>query len=67
MRYIVAGYVFVLGLLFLYAVQLVWRRHRLTRLVARVADAAGTDAADATASVPDPAVVTAPIMAEREL
>ena len=31
MRYVVAGYVFVLGLLFLYAVQLVWRRRRLTR------------------------------------
>ncbi len=36
MRYIVAGYVVILGLLFLYTVQLVWRRRRLTRAVARV-------------------------------
>jgi len=41
MRYIVAGYVVILGLLFLYAVQIVWRRRRLTRAVARVV-AAGT-------------------------
>ena len=41
MRYIVAGYVVILGLLFLYAVQLVWRRRRLARAVARVV-AAGT-------------------------
>jgi hypothetical protein len=39
MRYIIAGYIFVLGLLFLYAVQLVWRRRRLSRAVARVAAA----------------------------
>jgi hypothetical protein len=36
MRYVIAGYVFVLATLFLYAVQLVWRRRRLTRAVARV-------------------------------
>ncbi len=36
MGYVVAGYVFVLGALFLYAVQLVWRRRRLDRAVARV-------------------------------
>ena len=36
MRYIVAGYVVILGLLFLYAVQIVWRRRRLARAVARV-------------------------------
>ena len=36
MRYVIAGYVFVLGILFLYAVQLAWRRRRLTRAVARV-------------------------------
>ncbi len=36
MRYVVAGYVAVLGILFLYAVQLVWRRRRLTRLAMRV-------------------------------
>ena len=29
MNYVVAGYVFVLGILFLYAVQLAWRRRRL--------------------------------------
>jgi len=47
MRYIVAGYVVILGLLFLYAVQLVWRRRRLARAVVRVV-AAGT-AHDGTA------------------
>ena len=36
MRYIIAGYVFVLAVLALYAVQLVWRRRRLSRAVARV-------------------------------
>ena len=36
MRYIIAGYVFVLTLLFLYAVSLAWRRRRLARAVARV-------------------------------
>jgi hypothetical protein len=35
MRYVVAGYVVILTVLFLYAVQLVWRRRRLTRAVAR--------------------------------
>ena len=35
MRYVVAGYVFVLAVLFLYAVQLLWRRRRLARTVAR--------------------------------
>lgn len=43
MKYVVAGYTVVLGILFLYAVQLTWRRRRLARLVARV-EAAGTDA-----------------------
>jgi hypothetical protein len=37
MRYIVAGYVVILTLLFLYAVQLIWRRRRLIRAVTRVA------------------------------
>ncbi|HEY4929743.1 MAG TPA: hypothetical protein VIH95_11380 [Acidimicrobiales bacterium] len=37
MRYIIAGYMFVLGVLALYAIQLAWRRRRLTRAVARVA------------------------------
>ena len=36
MRYVVAGYVVVLGILFLYAVQLAWRRRRLTRIAMRV-------------------------------
>jgi len=37
MRYIIAGYVFVLAVLALYAVQLLWRRRRLSLTVARVA------------------------------
>ncbi|MGA2835187.1 MAG: hypothetical protein ABSF84_01190 [Acidimicrobiales bacterium] len=40
MRYVIAGYVIVLGILFLYAVQLVWRRRRLTRTAARIASSA---------------------------
>jgi hypothetical protein len=36
MRYVVAGYVVVLGILFLYAVQLLWRRRRLTRTALRI-------------------------------
>ena len=36
MRYVVAGYIVILTVLALYAVQLVWRRHRLERAVARV-------------------------------
>ncbi len=36
MRYVIAGYVVVLSILFLYGVQLVWRRRRLTRAVERV-------------------------------
>ncbi len=36
MGYVVAGYVIVLSLLFLYGVQLVWRRSRLTRAVERL-------------------------------
>lgn len=49
MRYIVAGYVVILGLLFLYAVQIVWRRRRLARAVARVVAATAHDGADAVA------------------
>jgi hypothetical protein len=37
MRYVIAGYVIVLSLLFLYGVQLMWRRRKLTRAVARIA------------------------------
>jgi uncharacterized membrane protein YadS len=36
MRYVVAGYVIVLTLLFLYGAQLVWRQRRLIRAAARV-------------------------------
>ena len=46
MRYVIAGYVMVLTILFLYGAQLVWRRRRLDRAVARVVAAAtGGDAA----------------------
>ncbi|MGD0311178.1 MAG: hypothetical protein ABSC90_01850 [Acidimicrobiales bacterium] len=41
MGYVVAGYVIVLGILFLYGAQLAWRRRRLTRAVARVTGASG--------------------------
>ncbi len=44
MGYVQAGYSIVLGILFLYGLQLVWRRRRLNRAVARVV------AADAGAS-----------------
>ena len=37
MRYVVGGYVFILVVLLLYAVQLVWRRRRLARAVSQVA------------------------------
>ena len=47
MRYVVAGYCVVLGALFLYAVQLVWRRRRLTALVARVEASEAAEAAEA--------------------
>jgi hypothetical protein len=36
MGYVQAGYSIVLGILFLYGLQLVWRRRRLNRAVARV-------------------------------
>ncbi len=39
MGYVQAGYSIVLGLLFLYGMQLLWRRRRLNRAVARVAAA----------------------------
>jgi hypothetical protein len=47
-NYVVAGYSIVLGILFIYAVQLIWRRRRLNRLVAmteagRAADERATD------------------------
>jgi hypothetical protein len=46
MRYVVAGYVVIVVALCLYSAQLVWRRRRLRRAVARVT--AGPDAAPAT-------------------
>lgn len=39
MSYVDAGYSIVLSILFLYCVSLVWRRRRLTRIVARVVEA----------------------------
>jgi hypothetical protein len=36
MRYVISGYTVVLAILFFYGVQLVWRRRRLSRLVADV-------------------------------
>jgi hypothetical protein len=44
MTYVIAGYTIVLSILFLYCVQLTWRRRRLTRAAERVAAAnAATD------------------------
>ena len=57
MRYIVAGYAFVLTVLFLYAVSLAWRRRRLTRAVARVT-AGPSAAAVPTVAAPSDAVPT---------
>ena len=39
MGYVQAGYSIVLGLLFLYGIQLLWRRRKLNRAVARVVTA----------------------------
>ncbi len=36
MNYVIAGYSIVLSILFLYGVQLLWRRRRLNRAAARV-------------------------------
>jgi len=56
MGYVVAGYVIVLGILFLYGARLAWRRRRLTRAVARVTSSAGTaGAAGAAAALSAPA------------
>lgn len=44
MRYVIAGYIVILGVLFLYAVQLVWRRRRLAGVVAAVAAGAAVAA-----------------------
>jgi hypothetical protein len=45
MGYVVAGYVIVLSTLFLYGLQLVWRRRRLNRAVARVVHASPAEPA----------------------
>ncbi len=58
MRYVIAGYVVVLGLLFLYAVQLTWRRRRLSRAVARAVAGAGADTGPADAAGPGGVVRT---------
>lgn len=42
MGYVQAGYSIVLGLLFLYALTLLWRRRRITRTVDRVLASAET-------------------------
>jgi hypothetical protein len=36
MNYVIAGYSILLSILFLYGLQLLWRRRRLTRAAARV-------------------------------
>jgi hypothetical protein len=41
MNYVVAGYSIVLGILFLYGAQLLWRRRKLTRAALRVESFAG--------------------------
>ena len=56
MRYVIAGYVFVLATLFLYAVQLAWRRRRLTRAVARVTGASAVADPGTVATSTAPAV-----------
>jgi hypothetical protein len=48
MRYVVAGYVVILTVLFLYSVQLAWRRRRLTRAVARTVSGGPAYPADGT-------------------
>ena len=45
MKYVIAGYVVVLAILFLYGLQLIWRRRRLLRAVARVEVSPAGDAA----------------------
>ena len=59
MRYIVAGYVFVLTVLFLYALSLTWRRRRLERTVARVTAGTPSAATSASAAAPSDPMRTA--------
>ncbi len=53
MRYVDAGYAIVLGILFLYGLQLVWRRRRLTRAVDRVRAARAAPASPGADLAPD--------------
>jgi hypothetical protein len=51
-NYVIAGYSIVLGILFLYTVNLIWRRRRLNRLAAVMAGGAAVgDTAVGTAAV----------------
>ncbi|MHB1709833.1 MAG: hypothetical protein ACYCV7_00285 [Acidimicrobiales bacterium] len=43
MRYVDAGYIVVLGVLFLYGMQLLWRRRRLNRQVGRIESARSSE------------------------
>ena len=52
MGYVVAGYVIVLTTLFLYGLQLVWRRRRLDRAVARVVQSTVVEPAPAVSGAP---------------
>jgi hypothetical protein len=56
MRYVVAGYVIVLSLLFFYAAQLVWRRRKLSRAVARIAASGEPTVPEPTVSEPTVAI-----------
>ena len=58
MGYVVAGYVIVLAILFLYGLQLVWRRRRLNRAVARMVQAPAAEPVPAVG--PAPTAATAP-------
>lgn len=59
MRYVVAGYTIVLSILFLYGLQLLWRRRRLTRAVARVSASPPAGVPSASAATPIPVATTA--------
>jgi hypothetical protein len=47
MNYVDAGYSIVLGILFLYAMQLMWRRRKLTRAAVRI-ESFATDGSSVT-------------------
>jgi len=56
MRFVIAGYIVILGVLFLYAVQLVWRRRRLAGVVAAVAAGAAVAAVPPEAAAGEPSI-----------